>query len=270
MLNTIKYRGLLPLTLSLLLTTALLSSAAVAAPTDESPNNTMTGDAQALLLAADKFRFNGEQARVDTQVSEFDQGELINQRDYHVYLDGRNSLVMFKSAAEAGQKMLMLDQQYWLIMPRSSRPIRITPMQKLLGQASIGDIATLTWHRDYRVNSSQSATLQLAQQAVPCLQLELQAKADSDSYQRITLWLDAKDNFPLQAAFYLSSGKLAKMAQFSDGAINGERRVVKMRLSDKLQPRKSTEVNYLNVSLYPLPAKYFNPAFLTRSALEEL
>lgn len=222
------------------------------------------------LVAADNFRLSSQQARVETQVSEFDQNRLVNRRSYHVYLNDHKSLVIFKSAADAGQKMLMLDRQYWLIMPHSRRPIRITPMQKLLGQASIGDIATLTWHNDYRVEHTQPATLKLDQHTIACEQLTLHANTASASYQRIILWLSVEDNFPLQAAFYLQSGKLAKIATFTAGTLNGQRRVVKMRLSDQLQPRKTTEVNYLSVSHHPLPVKYFNPVFLTRAALEDL
>jgi len=56
----------------------------------------------------------------------------------------KETSVIFKSAVEAGQKMLMLQDNYWLQMPKSRRPIRITPMQKLLGEASVGDISTLS------------------------------------------------------------------------------------------------------------------------------
>ena len=45
-----------------------------------------------------------------------------------------------QSPAEKGQKVLMLGDDFWLLMPDSQRPLRITPMQKLLGDASTGDI----------------------------------------------------------------------------------------------------------------------------------
>jgi hypothetical protein len=51
--------------------------------------------------------------------------------------------------AERGQKLLMQGDDFWLMMPASQRPLRITPMQKLLGEASTGDIATMTWGEDY-------------------------------------------------------------------------------------------------------------------------
>ena len=256
--------------LAVLFTSCVINCCAISSGFAANQPTTQTAlTAAARLQAADEFRLDGQQARVDTEVTEFNQGTPINQRSYHVYLDGKNSLVIFKSAAETGQKMLMLDQQYWLIMPRSRRPIRITPMQKLLGQASIGDIATLSWQQDYRIESSQTVTLNAATPRA-CLQLQLVAKTAGSSYQRITLWLAIEDNFPVRAAFYLASGKLAKLADFTAGEINGKRRVVSMRLHDALQPSKATDIRYLAVTPQQLPSKYFNPVFLTRTALEQM
>jgi hypothetical protein len=43
----------------------------------------------------------------------------------------------------------MLGDDFWLLLPGSQRPLRITPSQKLLGDASTGDIATMRWADDY-------------------------------------------------------------------------------------------------------------------------
>jgi hypothetical protein len=50
--------------------------------------------------------------------------------------DQHRSLVLMRSPAEQGQKVLMLGDDFWLLMPGSQRALRITPMQKLLGDAS--------------------------------------------------------------------------------------------------------------------------------------
>ena len=42
-----------------------------------------------------------------------------------------------------------ISDDFWLLMPGTQRPMRITPSQKLLGDASTGDIATLSWSEDY-------------------------------------------------------------------------------------------------------------------------
>ncbi len=87
--------------------------------------------------------------------------QLDKTRGYNVYTrPNRESVVVFKSAVEAGQKMLMIEDNYWLLMPKKSRrPIRITPMQKLLGEASVGDISTLTWSEDCKVSGLPSNKL---------------------------------------------------------------------------------------------------------------
>jgi hypothetical protein len=75
---------------------------------------------------------------------------LDKERRYTVFTQAqRRSLVLMRSPAEAGQKVLMLGDDFWLLMPGSQRPLRITPSQKLLGDASTGDIATLSWADDY-------------------------------------------------------------------------------------------------------------------------
>ncbi len=72
-------------------------------------------------------------------------------RRYTVFQrEDRRSLVLMRSPAEKGQKLLMLGDDYWLILPKSQRPVRITATQRLLGEASVGDIATMRWAGDYQ------------------------------------------------------------------------------------------------------------------------
>jgi hypothetical protein len=108
------------------------------------------GKVKTLLKQADEYRLALDSGRVETEVRSFKAGALDKTRLYAVYLKpGHRSLVLFRTASERGQKMLMLGDDYWLMMPSSQRPLRITPMQKLLGEASTGDIATMTWGEDY-------------------------------------------------------------------------------------------------------------------------
>jgi hypothetical protein len=101
-------------------------------------------DVGTLLKDADRFRMSADNLQVDTQVQTFNaDGTPDKERRYTVFAQaGRQSLVLMQSPAEKGQKVLMLADDFWLLMPGSQRPLRITPMQKLLGDASTGDIAT--------------------------------------------------------------------------------------------------------------------------------
>ena len=238
---------------------ALLSLSLGAMAADE-------GKVKALLKQADDFRLAIASGRVETEVRSFKRDALDKTRLYAVYLKpGRRSLVLFRTASERGQKMLMLGDDYWLMMPSSQRPLRITAMQKLLGEASTGDIATMTWSDDYDGDVSGEDVID----GQPCLKLDLLGQRKGVSYPRIVLYLAKKDRHPVQAELYVASDKLAKLARFSMGEIDGRRQVTVMTLIDHLQKERSTEVHYLSRTGKTLSDDYFNPAFLVRADLTQ-
>ncbi|WP_295895526.1 outer membrane lipoprotein-sorting protein [uncultured Vibrio sp.] len=225
-----------------------------------------------MIKDADQYRMEEASAKVVSLVSLYQHQELDKTREYHVYTrPNRESLVVFKSQVEAGQKMLMLGDNYWLLMPKSRRPIRITPMQKLLGEASVGDISTLTWSEDYQGELTDSDSVLLESgQVVETHRLALTAVTSGASYQKIDLWLDQSNNFPVKADLYLRSGKLAKQAWFESGMRDGQLRVVAMTLLDRIQPAKKTVIEYQTIEALELEEKYYNPAYLTRNKSVEL
>ncbi|MEE1673675.1 outer membrane lipoprotein-sorting protein [Agarivorans aestuarii] len=219
------------------------------------------------LLEADSYRLQSASAKVVTEVSQFEKQQLKKQHRYNVYIrPERESLVVFKAQSELGQKMLMLGDNYWLLMPNSRRPIRITPMQKLLGEASVGDISTLTWSEDYQGELGEVSEID----GVNAQHLQLQAKTSGASYQKIDLWVDQNSNFPLKADLYLKSGKLAKQAYFEQGQRDGRTVVTTMTLVDSIQTNKSTVIDYQSVQAHSLADKYYNPAYLSKQSLEQL
>ncbi|EHH0802403.1 outer membrane lipoprotein-sorting protein [Vibrio vulnificus] len=220
-----------------------------------------------MIKQADDYRLKETSARVVSLVSLYENDQLDKTREYHVYTrPNRESLVIFKSAVEAGQKMLMLQDNYWLQMPKSRRPIRITPMQKLLGEASVGDISTLTWSEDYQaIWRAEESVSSLSGQATPTQHLQLTAKTSGASYQTIDLWLTVPEHFPLKADLYLRSGKLAKQAWFTRGGRNGELSVTEMTLLDHIQPAKKTVIEYQDVQPWQLEDKFYNPSYLSKA-----
>ncbi len=217
---------------------------------------------KAMLKQADAYRLAIDAGRVETEVRSFKAGQLDKTRQYTVYMKpGHRSLVLFRSAAERGQKMLMQNDDFWLMMPSSQRPLRITPMQKLLGEASTGDIATMTWGEDY----DGSVIGEESVDGTPCLKLELTGQRKGVSYPRIVLYLAKKGHHPVQAELYVASDKLAKIARFTLGNVDGQRQVTSMTLIDHLQKERSTEIHYLSRSAKSLGDEYFNPAFLVRA-----
>lgn len=219
------------------------------------------------LEEADTYRLQNKKAKIVSKVELFHEQELSKTNIYHVYTrPQRQSLVVFKTAGEQGQKMLMLGDNYWLLMPKSRRPIRITPMQKLLGEASVGDVATLTWSQDYQGHFIETQMLQ----GQACIKLELTSINPSSSYAKINLWLTEQERFPIQAELYLKSGKLAKTAQFDRGLMNGKAAVTAMQLVDQIQNNKLTTITYISIEAWQLADKYYNPAYLSRQKVSHL
>ena len=222
-------------------------------------------DVKALLKDADAYRLPDQSMRVETEVKVYKADALDKTRLYTVYTKpGRRSLVVFRSSAERGQKMLMLGDDFWLVMPTSQRPLRITPMQKLLGDASTGDVASLTWAEDYDGRIVGEETVD----GVPCIKLDIVGQRKGVSYPRIVLYIAKQGHYPVTAELYVASEKLAKLASFKLGTEGGRRTVIAMILVDRLQKDRRTELRYLERSRKTLPDEYYNPAFLVRAEIE--
>ena len=240
-------------------------------------------DVGTLLKDADRFRMSADNLQVDTQVQVFNtDGTPDKERRYTVFAQaGRQSLVLMQSPAEKGQKVLMLGDDFWLLMPGSQRPLRITPMQKLLGDASTGDIATMSWVGDYTATlvgeepcvSDKAAEEKIqaknASTALPhskvCYRLDLLASRKGVTYQRIELWLGKQRHEPVRANLYVQSDKLAKQARFVMDSATAPTTVNAMVLVDQLSNKKETRVTYLGRKEKTVPAEWLNPMFLARN-----
>src|SRR5882724_6563509 len=169
-------------------------------------------DALKILKTADSFRLAKDAAKVETEIVVNKHGVLDKQRRYTVFTrENRQSVVVMRSPADKGQKVLMLADDYWLIMPTSQRPVRITPMQKLLGDASTGDVATMAWSGDYDGNIAGVEQCGPSD-ARSCVHLSLRALRKNVSYARMELWVQQGDYEPVRADLYVASDKLAKRA----------------------------------------------------------
>lgn len=224
-------------------------------------------DVATLLKSADRYRMSAPNLQVDTQISLFNtDGTPDKERRYTVFAqEKRQSLVLMQSPAEKGQKILMLGDDFWLLLPGSQRPLRITPMQKLLGEASTGDIATMNWSDDYDgkiVGEERCGEL-------ACLHLSLNATRKGVTYQRIELWLGKTRHEPIKADLFVQSDKLAKQARFVMDKPGAPTTMTEMVLLDQLSNHKETRVRYLSKKERKVPEAWLNPMFLSRSpALE--
>jgi hypothetical protein len=157
-----------------------------------------------------------------------------------------------------GSKLLQVGRNMWLTKPGLSKPIPISPRQRMSGQAANGDIAATNYAADYE------ATL-AGQEVVndePCLVLELRARHKRTTYDRVRYWVSIKREVGVKAAFYSLSGKLLKTAHFDYGNVIEYRDqhipfVSRMVIRDALSDGETT-MEYGAVEVRKAPASEFD------------
>jgi len=258
-----------PLTLRVFVLLASLSAGSPA----------LADDVAAMLRQADAFRRPASAVKVEAEVEQYRQGSLDKERRYTIYIKpGRRSLVLMKSPSEAGQKVLMLGEQFWLLMPDSQRPLRITANQKLLGEASTGDIADMTWSEDYQGSVVGEVECPLppagllpepiaVAKARRCFHLDLGAARPGVTYARLDLYLEKASKLPIKADLYVASGKRAKEAWYVVKPSDGQQRIMAMVLLDGIQTTRHTVVHYRSITAKDSPDEFFNPAALVNNSL---
>src|SRR5207302_1358393 len=91
----------------------------------------------------------------------------------------------------------------------------------------------------------------------PANLLDLKAKDTDLSYSRVKLWV-SRDDVPLRADYYVSSGKLLKRVFFRElGTLSGSRMVTKVEILDVVHPDRRTVMSYSNLQSRQLPEKMF-------------
>jgi len=237
-------------------------------------------DVDKVLREADSFRLPNGSVRIETEVRLYRNDKLDKDRLYTVYIKPpRRSLVLMKSPVEIGQKLLMLGEKFWLLTTDSQRPLRITSSQKLLGEASTGDIANMTWSEDYKgdivgeINCPKPSAqfgdinLKVLEKFSTCMQLNLKANTEGLTYSNIILFVDIDSKTPVKAELFVDSGKKAKDAWYLKLRDENSKFIDTMLLVDNIQTTRYTVVNYKKIETKEIPDEIFNPAALVRNAL---
>jgi putative ABC transport system permease protein len=216
-------------------------------------------DAQAaeILKQADEFRAAWPSMRLRTRIDNFENEKLSETADYDVAVKGENSLVTFLSPKTKGQSLLMRGDDMWIYLPSVSRGVRITPIQRLLGNASNGDLARLRYAIDYAPALAGEDTVN----GVPCVVLELQAARKAATYQRIRYCVRKSDSMPLKADFFLASGRHIKTAFFDEPKpFDGHVTITRITIYDDLKSSSKTVMLLSDFVPQRIDDKIFNPS----------
>ena len=219
-----------------------------------------TADVSAWLREADATRNAFEEAVITARASQVVDGKVTGSADFEVYTKGRTrGLIVFRSGSGKGRKILTDGPRMWLIVPGASRPIPVTANQRLLGGASMGDVASLRFAEDY------TATLRPGEESVggnACRVLDLKAKSPNSPYPNVVLWWNEAEHVPAKVLFSLPSGKEAKEVTFTKFASKAGKTIVsEMEIRDLLarDPKAFTRLEYLDYRPAKLDDKLFTP-----------
>jgi outer membrane lipoprotein-sorting protein len=213
-------------------------------------------DAAAILKRLDEIRNPYQTFQVDVELV---ARRSNSQETYRYKVSGKGndkSLVEFVSpASENGKYLLMLRDAMWIYMPNTMRPIRISPMQRLAGDASNGDVARTNFGVDYEPTLAGTEQVDGREAYV----LDLLARDADLSYSHIRLWVDRKAYRPIRADFYVASGKLLKRANYQRfDVVDGRETLTRVEIEDLVRPGFRTELNYAHLRAARLTDRLFN------------
>ena len=160
-----------------------------------------------------------------------------------------------------GQYLLMLEDAMWIYMPNTRKPIRITPLQRLLGNASNGDVARTRYAGDYKATLKGEESID----GVPCYVLDLAAEREGATYNRVEYWVTKQDARPRKAEIYLSSGKHYKTIFYDRySRISEKMLLTQMTILDRLREGSTTIMTFSGYAPQDIPEKYFHKDYLEK------
>lgn len=214
-----------------------------------------TPDADALLKRSDSYRNGWSSYVLHVKITTYESNKPNEERLYEVSQKGtEKTYVDFLSPRDKGRHLLMLGDDMWVYLPDTSRPVRITPLERLSGDASNGDVARTNYSVDYTPTFVRAEKVG----ADPCYVLELTAKRKGSTYQRILYWVRTEDARPVRAEFYLTSGKHIKSATFDEFAtVAGKPQLRRLTLYDEIRHNSRSVLEYSGIAPRELPDKLF-------------
>jgi len=230
-------------------------------------------DAQALLAASDAVRNPDQAFRVTVTLTEYESSKQVNTATLisvarKLEAGGQfASIVRFaQPARDAGKAMLKQGNDLWFYDPGTRSTLRISPQQRLMGQASNGDVVTVNFARDYQATLAAEETVQDGErQSRRAYKLQLAAAQEDAAYGSIELWIDTESKAPLKARFFADSGRLLKTAYYRRYQQQlGAMRPTETIIIDGLDPKSVTILRFTDYANRNAPANWFQRDYLPR------
>lgn len=189
--------------LSTMLMVAMVAPGVYAAP-----------DAAKLMEAAEFIRNPPETYATNVYLEDSAKGKVTKNR-YETYCKGRDkALVKFlEPAADVGTRVLFVENDMWIYIPSTAKPVRVSPRQKLAGNAAYGDVTRLNFVGNYTAKYLREDKYEKR----PVHVLDLTAIKDRPvTYDRIEYWIDKANNRPVRMLYKTMTEKVVREGFFED------------------------------------------------------
>lgn len=175
-----------------------------------------------IIAASDRVRNPDQPFRLTNTFVEYVRGQPRNRVVLVVYAREDKTTRQFGNLVryvdpprDSGKMVLLNGPSLWFYDPASKASVRLSPQQRLIGQASIADVLTVNLARDYASKVVGEETLQDADRKErECWHVDMTAATPEALYSRIEFWIERGTYRSVKARFYSDSGRLLKIAYY--------------------------------------------------------
>jgi hypothetical protein len=233
--------------------------------------------AKDIVANADRIRYPDKSFRIVATVTDYHSGQAADRDVFIVYSKTDPATGQFRNVVryaepprDAGKMLLMRGPDLWFYDPAARQSIRISPQQKLTGEASAADVLSENLVIDYEPRLVGTEAIEDAARATrKCFHLELKAANDAAAYLRVEYWVEQNSYQPIKVKFYADSGSLLKTLYYrgfearADGTIPTQAVII-----DAVDPTLVTTVDFGEPSSRDIPESWFARDYLPHLKLD--
>lgn len=229
--------------------------------------------AQEILAASDAVRNPDKPFSLTNTLTEYRDGKQTDGNTLAIYAKAeKNSgqyqnLIRFVAPArDANKLMLKNGNDLWFYDPSSKASVRISPQQRLLGQAANGDVVTVNLAKDYKAELiGEEDAVDGDRQTRHCYKLALASTTPDVTYHHIEMWIDSTNNHPVKSRFYTESNRLLKSAYYRHYEVQlGQTRPTETVIIDGLDPKWVTVMHFSDYAWRDIPDTWMQRDYLAR------